>query len=457
MQDLFSTAPVQPDNEINNDPTEDNESTGTTETKDKDGNSVFQKANFDTRKQLNRGDKIITDDMITCDGITIESLEKLGMPIFKYKTQITLHGIYNGNVDRVGDYRYKHLIHNQNKSIGIRYNAIDYAKKKTIYQYLRDVLGHRTTENSTEFYSSKWSKFTFDKTELLALYASAKEEANKINTNLIYGRVKVYLAQTPFMGATAVTLIDVNAIYEQNVMPFIESVTGRTIAECDQYIADKIAMTEENRRQKEEAQRQLKLEEEERRRPTNDAFLQAMKDAGYICVKGTVGRIPLNTVYFTRSWTDDLIQAKYCILTKDGTQKYPREKSMYGTKGANIPEEAQTIGQSLKTGGSGWKVDPSKAIQYWIKESDYTAAQNASTVTSTQRPANGTLLNAGLKAMQYTDKSILIIADDATRPYSADLNKIGKYGRYFKVNGINTAGWICSANNETAKAILSQQ
>ncbi len=444
--DLFSNITTQPQQE---EPTTATPETGTTETKDKDGNSVFEKANFDTRKQLNRGSKIITDDMITRDGITIESLEQLGMPIFKYKTQVTLHGIYNGNVDRVGDYRYKYLIHNQNKSIGIKYNAIDYDKKKTIYGYLRDVLGHRTTENSTEFYSDKWAKFTHDKEELLTMYEAAKKDANKINTSLMYGTLRVFLAQIPFMGATVVTRIDVNAIYQQNVIPFIESVTGRTLAECDQYIADKIAAAQARKQEEQERQNKLKEEEAERRRPTKEAFIQSMKDAGYICVKGTIGKIPLNKIFITISWQDDLIQAKYIKLAKEGSQKYPRQIYTWGKAGANIPEEAETIQLS----DSGWKKDPKDVITYWIKETDYRQADQE----PSKKPANGTLLNAGLKAIQYSDKSILIIANDATRPFTDELRKVGKYGKWFKVNGTNTAGWICSANNETAKAILSQQ
>ena len=444
--DLFSNIPTQPQQE---EPTTATPETGTTETKDKDGNSVFEKANFDTRKQLNRGSKIITDDMITRDGFTIESLEQLGMPIFKYKTQVTLHGIYNGNVDRVGDYRYKYLIHNQNKSIGIKYNAIDYDKKKTVYGYLRDVLGFRTTENSTEYFSDKWSKFTFDKQELLAMYAAAKEEASKINTSLYYGTLKVFLAQIPFMGATVVTRIDINAIYEQNVVPFIESVTGRTLAECDQYIADKIAAAQARKQEEQDRQNKLKEEEAERRRPTKESFIQSMKDAGYICVKGTIGKIPLNNVFITTSWQGDLIQAKYNKLTKEGSQKHPRETSIWGKAGANIPEELATI----QLNGSGWKTDPTKVVTYWIKGTDYKQAEQE----PTKQPANGSLFNAGLTAIQYSDKSILIIANDATRPFTDELRKVGKYGKWFKVNGANTAGWICSANNETAKSILSQQ
>ena len=444
--DLFSNISTQPQQE---EPTTATPETGTTETKDKDGNSVFEKANFDTRKQLNRGSKIITDDMITRDGITIESLEQLGMPIYKYKTQITLHGIYNGNVDRVGDYRYKYLIHNQNKSIGIKYNAIDYDKKKTIYGYLRDVLGHRTTENSTEFYSDKWAKFTHDKEELLTMYEAAKKDANKINTSLMYGTLRVFLAQIPFMGATVVTRIDVNAIYQQNVIPLIESVTGRTLAECDQYIADKIAAAQARKQEEQERQNKLKEEEAERRRPTIEAFKESMKNEGYILVKGTIGKIPLNKVFITTSWQGDLIQAKYIKLTKEGTQKYPRETYTWGKAGANIPEEVA----SIQLNGSGWKIDPTTTIIYWIKESDYRQAKQE----PIKQPANGNLLTAGLTAIKYSDKSILIVANDATRPFTDELRKVGKYGKWFKVNGTNTAGWICSANNETAKSILSQQ
>ena len=66
------------------------------------------------------------------DGVTLERLNDIGVPVFRYKTQVTIHGKlpdFNPDV-KVNDYRW--VFKNANGSIGIRYGAIDAAKKRTM-------------------------------------------------------------------------------------------------------------------------------------------------------------------------------------------------------------------------------------------------------------------------------------------------------------------------------------
>ena len=70
----------------------------------------------------------ITADTLE-SGVTLESLETLNVPVFRYGTQITIHG----NLPRFSDSSrpggYKSVFLNANGSLGVRYSAIDGGKK----------------------------------------------------------------------------------------------------------------------------------------------------------------------------------------------------------------------------------------------------------------------------------------------------------------------------------------
>ena len=80
-------------------------------------------------------------DLLEKEGVTLEQLkefEKEGLDIFRYKTQITIHGIFPTlKSKRIGDY--KSLIENKNRSIGVKWRAIDLDKKKEVFRVLFDI------------------------------------------------------------------------------------------------------------------------------------------------------------------------------------------------------------------------------------------------------------------------------------------------------------------------------
>ena len=110
--------------------------------------------NFDKKNKINRSSKKVNQSTLDAieNGITIEQLETLckGIPIYKYKTQITIHGLFpelqNSYINR-----YKCLIQNKNLSIGVRYQAIDSAKKSLIREYASHA-GYACHYNSVENY-----------------------------------------------------------------------------------------------------------------------------------------------------------------------------------------------------------------------------------------------------------------------------------------------------------------
>jgi len=66
------------------------------------------------------------------EGVTIETLEALAVPVYQYGGQITIHGLFPdlpANL-RVGGY--KSVFKNKNQSLGVKYGAIDSEKKRLL-------------------------------------------------------------------------------------------------------------------------------------------------------------------------------------------------------------------------------------------------------------------------------------------------------------------------------------
>lgn len=66
------------------------------------------------------------------NGMTLEAIEGLNVPAFAYQTQITLHGKLPPFNPAARPGGYKAVFLNGNGSVGIRYGAIDTAKKALI-------------------------------------------------------------------------------------------------------------------------------------------------------------------------------------------------------------------------------------------------------------------------------------------------------------------------------------
>lgn len=127
----------------------------------RDGEIILKEAPFATPKKINQSSKRISDevlDRIKNDGVTIEQIEQLGVPIYRYKTQITLHGVFD--TDKIDGYAatgYKSMIVNKNLTLGVRYVAVDAAKKRTLDLAVNSVIieiANKTSKGWRIFYNS---------------------------------------------------------------------------------------------------------------------------------------------------------------------------------------------------------------------------------------------------------------------------------------------------------------
>lgn len=186
--------------------------------------SVYHSKNFDAKKKLNAASNIKFDaeflNEIEKNGLTYEQLSTLKAPVFKYQTQITVHGIFQNDISVYGIGGFKNLIINKNRSLGIRYNAIDYAKKNQLHKLIEKTSKVGYTRNSTENYFSFISR---DANE-------ANEFYNKVNTDLFLGTKKRIAFN--FWGVVYyIVIVNIFAFPIENLNLIAENLTGLTIDE----------------------------------------------------------------------------------------------------------------------------------------------------------------------------------------------------------------------------------
>jgi len=163
-------------------------------------------------------------------GVTSEELEamaKAGLKIFRYKTQITIHGLFPelGN-NRIGGYT--NLFQNKNQSIGVKYNAIDEQKRARIAEKLKYIGLKYSRDSNGCKYTLAWevNKSNWDEKRdaIFALKA-------KIDTSLFTGNVYVQKGQA--WGITYLCLtLEISIIPESNVQRFIDSLVSESDIEA---------------------------------------------------------------------------------------------------------------------------------------------------------------------------------------------------------------------------------
>lgn len=177
----------------------------------------------DRKSKLNKLNKNI--DAIYLDkieqGITIEGIDKMkisGLPILKYQTQITIHGLFprlNNNYV----YGYKNIFQNKNKSIGVKYNAIDEAKRREIAEKVRPI-GWSYKRNSSSF-NFELVRVVDDKSKVPSKIDELRKLSDKIDTSLFYGGKSIYYGSV--FGRWYIILdVHVGAIYQKDVPTLIE-------------------------------------------------------------------------------------------------------------------------------------------------------------------------------------------------------------------------------------------
>ena len=244
-------------------------------------NVLHEDIGFDKKHKKNADQRLISQDIldnINENGITIEQIDKLDFPIFKYKTQITIHGIFDGDINpRAGSYFHAFTL-NKNKSLGVKYVAIDGKKKQKIAQILRDYDEYNEYNNT--FFKSR---ITATQGQILSLSREItkeninelQEEMNGIYANItknILSKNTVYFLRGWF-GLEYVLEIKLDAIYQKDFWNFISFLTKNKINNAEDH--EQLILSNEKKNEIKEAERERKEKIEEDREYTKLAPARA--------------------------------------------------------------------------------------------------------------------------------------------------------------------------------------
>ncbi|KGF52418.1 hypothetical protein [Prevotella amnii] len=225
---------------------------------------------YDKKHKLNTCNKKVPQEYLTSieNGCSIEQLEEMmnkKFDVFKYKTQITIHGIFPElSTNCIGGY--VNLIQNKNKSVGVRYNAIDHDKKAKLFNLLSTITDWRIVKNSTDFYIRKTQVLPNDwktnRDKVLEIVHKYEEEAKKIDRSLFVGNVSCYIAQGLFYSYMC---LDANicCFYEKNFSELFENLSGMTLEEGHKKYEE---IKAEEKRKYEELNAKWEKEYEERKK-----------------------------------------------------------------------------------------------------------------------------------------------------------------------------------------------
>lgn len=165
-------------------------------------------------------------------GCSLETLEKIlskKFDIYKYQTQITIHGIFpETETRRIGGY-YVNLVQNKNKSIGVRYTAIDHAKKNRLFGMLQTLGKYSICENSTGFYIYDCEAVPRENPH--QVIEQMKRRAENIDKSLFFGSVDCFLAQSPFGSVKVYIVVNIGCFYEINFEKLFENLSGLTFSD----------------------------------------------------------------------------------------------------------------------------------------------------------------------------------------------------------------------------------
>lgn len=399
---------------------------------------LFNKEGKKDSKHINNlSNKVVEQSKLNAieSGVTIEDLDSFNLPVCKYQTQITIHGLFNElSVNNIGNY--KNLFQNKNMSIGVKWNAIDYAKKNDIYNYLYHSLDCGISKDSINWYAYKRSK-TFTnkedyKTELVAL----KEIAAKFDESLFFGGV--YISLYSAYGYYYLELsICINAIYAANINEFILKATGQTVEQ----IKTSIEAKKEIERKEIEAR---KLESQKVFAAEQLIKKEILSTLNIPYTINTGKTIQNNDIVLSIGIDTDTRKVTYTYRQYriTGRQKNFRYFDCYCNELTDIDK--------LDFGSYGYETSSKTTKGGYLVHTEAKPIVNTVNIVSTKNIVT-TAIKPSVQIINYSDKAIAVIGD--TKPYKDKLKELG--GRW-NPNLNCGMGWIFSKNAESkVKALFA--
>lgn len=223
--------------------------------------------NYDSKHINNTCNKNIPGELIDNvenNGITIEQLNELikrGYDVYKYQTQITLHG-YSRELNHKL-FGYKSVFQNKNLSIGIKWRAVDKQKKLAIISKL-NYFGWRSVDNCNDLYPCMIERFS-DLDKAIAKSKEYKIIADRIDKKIFFGSYDIYIGS--YLGVYYACFdLRINGILEKNITPLLEQILAINEVEMNKRIneiEEEKQMKREAWKKEYEARRELEKKENE--------------------------------------------------------------------------------------------------------------------------------------------------------------------------------------------------
>ena len=396
---------------------------------------ILEAKSYDAKNILNRASntslsQTVLDD-IENDGVTSEYLETLDVPVFKYQTQITIHGMFpelqgNGRING-----YKHIFQNKNMSLGVKYDAIDAKKKHKIYETISELTDFNVHHSCSEYYLFKYYavKTMEDakqkSTELCAEYAH-------IDSKLYFGSFGVNLLRDAYGRLFVEKYLIVTAIYEKNVYEFIENVLKMSIAETKFKLQEKKAATKKYWDDYAIESERKKVEYAELQRPLHEQAIAYLTGLGYSEKKVEISEGLVVVKYEIDQYDGMKIKYRGIAFSKQKRERMFRKNVVY--YGAELPETME-----FKPIYFNDKYDNS-VITAWVKEVEKVPEIKAEVVKLNVITEPNLVT---IQIVDYSEKAIAIIGD--TKPIKDLLKELGGS---FNMRLSCGAGWIFSKKSE---------
>lgn len=386
--------------------------------------TFFELSNYDSKNITNKGSKVISQtdlNEIETKGVTIEFLEALNVPVFKYKTQITIHGLFP---ELKNNYLggYKNLFQNKNLSIGVKWQVVDYAKKELIYKTIKKFDNNwRLQHNSTDYYIYKCSKSFYTKEDYKIYLEAAKEEVKHIDKSLFFGNCGVYLSQHLYGGYFLVTYINLGAVKQENVNKCIENICKASLNEISLKVKADEERAEKERKEAEEKRRIERENQNALEKPFLDAAKSFLNANGYNYQKNVP--ITEGSVFISVDYYNEKVYFTAKKFTKTKQQKDWRY-ILCRSESLNFDFNNSGYKYSLKT-YSGYTIEVKKDIDTPQK----------------QETSSKETKSTSFEVVNYSDKCIAIFG--STILIKDKLKEIGaKFNPYLNKGGVKTAGWV---------------
>lgn len=369
---------------------------------------------YDAKNKINRCDKVVTVEQLRKieRGCSIEDLDALveqGFKIFKYKTQLTIHGLFPElSTSRIGSY--KNVFKNENGSLGVKWSAVDVDKRHKLADMLKHGANWLVHENSSEFVLYKCQYLPEDKEDRLKIVESYISDAKRICSggDLFFGSVKAYTTPATICSRPSIFLdLYISSFYKKNFEKLVELITGNEFKDCKAKYSQYLIKLSKERAEFERKYAAKKKEEEYAKKELTKKLQQGYEEVKNPTIKA--GDIFLEISGYTTPIIRGIKVLKYGKKFK--IVRY-NHKTGETAKHGIINSTGNILGVYYK----------------------YNATTKPKIEQDAEKPITTT---NGVKVIQYSTKAIAVIGD--TKPIKDKLKKLG--GRFnFRLKC--GAGWI---------------